>query len=118
MKYRSARKLILHTCEKYWDAKHSYKKLLIYCFIEQGANFPLSIDDLMRCYSTETIRRTFQDMKRKGEIDVPEAVQEDWNKKEQRVRAEFSPRKKKHIDLQEFLATHTFTDQEGNVIQP
>lgn len=92
MKWRSARKLIIHTCEKYWDAKHSYKKLLIYCYLEQGANFPLSIDDLMRCYSPETIRRSFQYLKAHGEINVPEEVQADWNRKEKLVRASVSPR--------------------------
>lgn len=115
MKFRSAKQLILHTCDKYWDAKHSYKKLLIYSYLEQGAKFPLSIEDLMRCYSPETIKRTFQDMKRKGEIDVPEAVQKDWDKKEQKVRAEFSPkRKKSHLDPN--WQNWVIRDQEGNIV--
>jgi hypothetical protein len=114
MKFKSAKQLILHTCDKYWDAKQSYKKLIIYCFMEQGAPFPLTVEDLMRCYSTETIRRTFQELKREGEIRVSDDVQSDWNEKEKKIHSYYSKRSKKHKNYAPGWETWAMVDQEGN----
>jgi|SRR6185312_7193320 len=90
----TAKRLILSVCKKYIDAKNSYKRLLIYCFMEQGCQFPLSIDDILNCYSTETIRRTFQELKRDGEIFVDEETQKNWDKKEHKIRSYYRGKKK------------------------
>lgn len=112
MKFRSAKKLILHTCDKYWDAKQSYKKLIIYCFMEQGYNFPLSIEAVLNCYSTETIRRTFQELKRDGEIRVSDDVQSDWNEKEKKIHSYYSKKKRKVYD---FPAYEEYRRDDGSI---
>jgi len=111
MKFKSAKQLILHTCDKYWDAKQSYKRLIIYCFMEQGAQFPLTIEDLMRCYSTETIRRTFQELKRDGEIRVADDVQADWNKKEKKIHSYYSRKRKVYA----FPQTEEYRRDDGSI---
>jgi len=81
----TAKKIIIKVTKKYPETLTSYKRLIIYCFLEQGYNFPLSIEAVMNCKSTETIRRTFQELKRDGVIKVPDWKQREWNSNAQEI---------------------------------
>lgn len=82
--------------------------------MEQGCQFPLSIEDILNCYSTETIRRTFQELKRDGEIFVDEETQKNWDKKEHKIRSYYRGKKRKSQSID--LSQYVIKDQEGRTL--
>lgn len=70
-----------------------YKTLIIYAYMVQGAKFPLSVDDVLRCKQPESIRRTFQEMRNDGEVVIPEHLHEKWMEKARKIRKYFHDKK-------------------------